>query len=96
MLLLMFGYVHVMYFRLPSRVLPSSFCLAIGQHVCQRDRALFEHVCQRDRALFDWQAAKEFLNRGSAKRNVVYLPHRPHPNMGSVVCGRDGVANPIP
>ena len=85
MLLLMFGYVHVMYFHLPSHVLPSSFCLAIGQHVCQRDRALF-----------DWQAAKEFLNRGSAKRNVVYLPHRPHPNMGSVVCGRDGVANPIP
>ena len=62
MLLLMFGYVHVMYFRLPSHVLPSSFCLAIGQHVCQRDRALF-----------DWQAAKEFLNRGSAKRNVVCL-----------------------
>ena len=85
MLLLIFGYVHVMYFHLPSHVLPSSFCLAIGQHVCQRDRALF-----------DRQAAKEFLNRGSAKRNVVYLPHRPHPNMGSVVCGRDGVANPIP
>ena len=85
MLFLMFGYVHVMYFHLPSHVLPSSFCLAIGQHVCQRDRALF-----------DRQAAKEFLNRGSAKRNVVYLPHRPHPNMGSVVCGRDGVANPIP
>ena len=91
MLLLMFGYVHVMYFHLPSHVLPSSFCLAIGQGV-----ARLACVPESHRVLFDWQAAKEFLNRGSAKRNVVYLPHRPHPNMGSVVCGRDGVANPIP